>query len=373
MNKVFIAGSNIISSLGFTSKENFNNVLKGNSGLRYHSEGEIHPISYINRSFFKEHCLKNKVEAKVSLFEKLCILSIKDAVSKTIVDLKEENCLLIIATTKGNVGFLEKANERTQDIHLWESAKKIGDYFGAVNRPMLISNACVSSILAQVTAVRLLKAEKYKHVIVCGADLISEFVLSGFTSFKALSNNSCRPFDKNRDGLSLGEGAGTLVLTTDSTQAIFNGASCVAGASSNDANHISGPSRTGDGLANAITSTLNQAQIKPEFISAHGTATMYNDEMESKAINLAQLNDVPVNSLKGFFGHTLGAAGIIETIITLCAMNESKALETKGFVDYGVSEQINLVTRTEDLNFNSFLKIASGFGGCNAAILYSKY
>lgn len=373
MNKVFIAGSNIISSLGFTSKENFNNVLEGNSGLRYHSEGAIHPISYVNRVLFKEYCLKDKVEAKLSLFEKLCILSIKNAISKTIVDLKEADCLLIIATTKGNVGFLEKENERTQEIHLWESAKKIGRYFGAVNRPVLISNACVSSVLAQVMAVRLLKAGKYKQVIVCGADLISEFVLSGFNSFKALSNNSCRPFDLNRDGLSLGEGAGTLVLTTDSTQAIFNGALCVAGASSNDANHISGPSRTGDGLANAITSTLNQAGIKPEFISAHGTATMYNDEMESKAINLAQLNDVPVNSLKGFFGHTLGASGIIETIITLCAMRESKALGTKGFTAYGVSEQINLVTRTEDLNFNSFLKIASGFGGCNAAILYSKY
>ena len=372
MNKVFIAGSNIISSLGFTSKENFNNILEGNSGLRYQSEDAIHPISYLNRSLFNEHCLLEKIDEELSLFEKLCILSIKYAVSKTKVDLKKEDCLLILATTKGNVGFLEKLNERSQDIHLWESATKIGNYFGAVNRPVLISNACVSSVLAQVMAVRLLKAKKYKHVIVCGADLISEFVLSGFTSFKALSNNLCTPFDTNRDGLSLGEGAGTLVLTTDSIQAVYNGASCLAGASSNDANHISGPSRTGDGLTNAITSTLSQAQIKPEFISAHGTATMYNDEMESKAINLAQLNDVPVNSLKGFFGHTLGAAGIIETIITLCAMNESKIIETKGFADYGVSEQINLVTRTEDFNFNSFLKIASGFGGCNAAILYSK-
>jgi 3-oxoacyl-[acyl-carrier-protein] synthase-1 len=372
MNKVFVAGSNIISSLGFTSNENFSSVLDGHSGLRYHSEDAIHPISYLNRSLFNEHCLNEKIDVELSFFEKLCILSIKDAISKTKVDIKTEDCLLILATTKGNVGFLEEVNERTQDIHLWESANKIGNYFGVVNRPILVSNACVSSVLAQVMAVRLLKAEKYKHVIVCGADLISEFVLSGFTSFKALSNNSCKPFDANRDGLSLGEGAGTLVLTIDSDQAIFNSASCVAGASSNDANHISGPSRTGDGLANAITSTLNQAKIKPEFISAHGTATMYNDEMESKAINLAQLNNVPVNSLKGFFGHTLGAAGIIETIITLCAMNESKALGTKGFINYGVSEQINLVTRTEDFNFNSFLKIASGFGGCNAAILYSK-
>ena len=372
MKEVSIAGSNIISSLGFTSKENFENVVNGKTGFQYQEDGVAQPIAYIDKVKFEEECQKSNVDSALSFFEKLCILSIHGALASTSIDISAKDTLFILASTKGNIGLLENNNVSSQDIHLWESLAKIGEYFGLANKPLLISNACVSSILAQVTAVRLVKAEKYKHVVVCGADLISKFIISGFNSFKALSKNPCKPYDENRDGLSLGEGVGTIVFTTDKNQDIFNGVTCIAGASSNDANHISGPSRTGDGLANAIISTLNQAKIRPEFISAHGTATMYNDEMESKAIKLATLEDVPLNSLKGYFGHTLGAAGIIETIITLCAMNESKAIGTKGFVDYGVSEQINIVKRTKDFNFNSFLKFASGFGGCNAAILYSK-
>lgn len=372
MKEVSIAGSNIISSLGFTSNENFENVVNGNTGLRYHSVEAKQPISYIDKLKFEEYCTEFKIDSGLSYFEKLCVLSIKEATKNTGIDLKSEDCLVILASTKGNIGILENKNERTQEVHLWESARKIGSILGTRKTPLLVSSACVSSVLAQVTAVRLLKAEKYKHIVVCGADIVSEFVVSGFNSFKALSANPCKPYDANRDGLSLGEGAGTIVLTIDSEKDVFNGIKGISGSSSNDANHISGPSRTGDGLANAIISSLDQAKIKPEFISAHGTATLYNDEMESKAIKLAKLEDVPVNSLKGYFGHTLGAAGIIETIITLCSMNESKAIGTKGLEDYGVSEQINVIAKTEKLRFNSFLKIASGFGGCNAAILYSK-
>lgn len=372
MQEVSIIGSNIISSLGFTAKENFRNVLEGKSGLCYQPEGAEQPLSLIDNDRFRELCEAQNLKADLSRFEKLCILSIQDAMVGTELDLRSEDCLIILASTKGNIGMLETKNERRNSLHLWESARKIGDYFQAVNRPLMISNACISSILAQVVAQRLLQNKQYKNIVVCGADLVSDFVLSGFKSFKALSANPCKPFDANRTGLSLGEGAGSLVFSLDKTRALFGGVRCVAGASSNDANHISGPSRTGDGLANAILATLEQSQVRPEFISAHGTATMYNDEMEAKAITLAQLQDVPVNSLKAFYGHTLGAAGIIETIITLFAMDHSKAIATLGHEEYGVSEPIRLIRQTEDLKFNSFLKIASGFGGCNGAVLYSK-
>jgi 3-oxoacyl-[acyl-carrier-protein] synthase-1 len=371
MKRISIIGSNIISSLGITSEENFNNVLKGNSGLCFHSQNDMHPLSLINTDRFNTLCIENGLSDNLSNFEQLCILSIKDAISQSSVNIESKDCLIILATTKGNIGLLETKNERSKSIHLWESANKIKTYFKATNTPLVISNACISSVSAQVVAVRALKVDMYRNIVVCGADMISEFVLTGFQSFLALSAKPCKPFDKNRNGLSLGEGAGTLVFTNDSSMA-FDGVSCLAGASSNDANHISGPSRTGDGLANAILSTLEQSQIKPEFISAHGTATLYNDEMESKAIKLAKLQDVPVNSLKGYYGHTLGAAGNIETITTLFAMENSKAIATMGHKEYGVSEQIRLISKTEDLKFNSFLKIASGFGGCNAVVLYSK-
>jgi len=372
MQHVSIVGSNIISSLGFTSKENFLNVLEGKSGLSYQVEGAEQPLSLIDNKRFTKLCETHDFKADLSRFEKLCILSIQNALLGTDVDMSAEDCLIILASTKGNIGMLETKNERCNSLYLWESARKIGDYFQVKNRPLIISNACISSILAQVVAQRLLQNKQYKNIVICGADLVSDFVLSGFQSFKALSANPCKPFDANRTGLSLGEGAGSLVFSLDKTKALFGGVRCVAGASSNDANHISGPSRTGDGLANAILSTLEQSKIRPEFISAHGTATSYNDEMEAKAITLAKLQDVPVNSLKAFYGHTLGAAGIIETITTLFAMDHSKAIGTLGHQEYGVSEPIRLMRQTEDLKFNSFLKIASGFGGCNGAVLYSK-
>jgi 3-oxoacyl-[acyl-carrier-protein] synthase-1 len=372
MQKITIAGSNIVSSLGFTSEENFNNILNGQSGLKYQTKDASQPVSQIDAEIFQEHTRSFDLSEKLTRFEKLCILSIQNALLSASVKISSKDSLLIIATTKGNIGLLESKNERSKTIHLWESAGKIAAYFQAPNKPMVISNACVSSVLAQVVAMRMLKAKQYKNIVVCGADLVSDFIITGFQSFKALSPQSCKPFDLNRNGLSLGEGAGTLIFTNENSDALFGGVSCLAGASSNDANHISGPSRTGEGLAIAVLSTLNQVNIKPGFISAHGTATPYNDEMEAKAIALAGLQEVPVNSLKSFFGHTLGAAGIIETIITLTAMENSKAIGTLGHEEYGVSEKINLVSKTCDLQFNSFLKIASGFGGCNAAILYSK-
>lgn len=372
MQRVTISASNIISSLGFTSKENFRHVLNGNSGLHFHSADAPQPLSLIDPIRFDKLCQEHHLAENLSRFEKLCILSIRDAVSQSQVHIGSEDCLIILASTKGNIGFLETRNERSKSIHLWESARKIGKFFQARNRPMVISNACVSSVLAQVIAVRMLNANQYKNIVVCGADLISDFVLTGFQSFKALSSTPCKPFDLNRNGLSLGEGAGTIVFSNENPAPQFGGAACLAGASSNDANHISGPSRTGDGLGFAIRSALEQSKIHPEFISAHGTATSYNDEMESKAIKLTHLEEVPVNSLKSFFGHTLGAAGTIETIITLFALEKSKAIGTLGHEEYGVTEKINLIRQTKDLHFNSFLKIASGFGGCNAAVVYSK-
>jgi len=372
MQRVSLIGSNIISSLGFTSKENFQCVLNGKSGLCFHSEDTLQPLSLINAQQFNEHCLAHSLPEGLSRFEKLCILSIKDAISQSSLNIESDDCLIILASTKGNIGLLETNNEYFKSIYLWESARKIGTYFHTVHRPLVVSHACVSGVLAQVVAVRMLNAKQYKNIVVCGADLITDFVLSGFQSFKALSPHPCKPFDLNRNGLSLGEGAGSIVFSTENSEALFGGVSCLAGASSNDANHISGPSRTGDGLANAINSAMEQSKVRPQLISAHGTATMYNDEMESKAIGLVQLNDVPVNSLKSFYGHTLGAAGTIETITTLFAMEASKAIGTLGHEEFGVSEKINLISQTQDLHYNSFLKIASGFGGCNAAVVYSK-
>jgi 3-oxoacyl-[acyl-carrier-protein] synthase-1 len=144
------------------------------------------------------------------------------------------------------------------------------------------------------------------------------------------------------------------------------------GFSTNDANHISGPSRTGEGLFIAIDRLLKKSPLNVDYISAHGTATLYNDEMESIAITRARLQSVPINSFKGYWGHTLGAAGIIESIMGIWSIKNGVILNTKGYNVSGVTNPIFIINKPVKKEINTCLKIASGFGGCNAALIFYK-
>ena len=142
------------------------------------------------------------------------------------------------------------------------------------------------------------------------------------------------------------------------------------GAIRNDAYHVSTPSKDGEGARRALQHILkcvNSSDIA--FINAHGTATMYNDQMESKAIERAGLSAVPVNALKGYFGHTLGAAGVLETIISMAAMDDHTIIGTRGFKEIGVSGKIGLSPHHQPTDKQCFVKMISGFGGGNAALL----
>jgi 3-oxoacyl-[acyl-carrier-protein] synthase-1 len=237
---------------------------------------------------------------------------------------------------------------------------------------MLVSNACISGLTALITGKRLLDAGIYKNVVVAGADTISSIVFSGFNAFMAISAAPCKPYDADRSGVTLGEAAATIILSTQKKDGSIEFKS---GAGSNDANHISGPSRTGLELSIAIQKALAQAGLTSDdidFISAHGTATLYNDEMEAKAIHLSQLEEKPVNSLKGYYGHTLGAAGIIESVISIESLRTGKLIGTKGYENPGVSLPIRVANRVIEADLNYCLKTASGFGGCNAAVVFSR-
>jgi 3-oxoacyl-[acyl-carrier-protein] synthase-1 len=267
----------------------------------------------------------------------------------------------------------EASDSLNNRISLNTSARLVADHFHFVNQPIIISNACISGMLAILTGMRLIQSGQYEHAVVAGADVISKFVLSGFQSFQAVSQLPCKPFDAARDGINLGEGAGTVILT--SNKAYSGGVKVSGGSVSNDANHISGPSRTGEELSLAINKALQASGITAKdigFISAHGTATLFNDEMEAKAIGLSGLQDVPVNSLKGYYGHTLGAAGLIESIISIQSLKENLVLPTRGFQTSGVSQTVNVCSSLYKLTSAHFLKTASGFGGCNAAMVISK-
>ena len=144
----------------------------------------------------------------------------------------------------------------------------------------------------------------------------------------------------------------------------------ISGASANDANHISGPSRTGEGLYQATLRTMKDQNGLPGMISAHGTATPYNDEMECQAFNRLGLEKTPLHSLKGVYGHTLGAAGVIETIIGLRALKNQAVLASPGFEEHGLTKPLNVTTTTTNTSYSTFLKTSSGFGGCNGAALF---
>lgn len=284
---------------------------------------------------------------------------------------QDRDGLVIICTTKGNIDAISRPDDPR--LPLGRLGRFLKQSFDLANEPMTISNACISGVLGIITAARLIRAGKYEHVMVLGGDVVTEFTLSGFASLHALTEGNCKPYDKNRMGINLGEAAAGLVLSNDET--IFKGSysEYVSGACSNDANHISGPSRTGEGLHRSIERTLRTASVEAVqigYLSAHGTGTSFNDEMESIAFERSGLSDIPVNSLKGYFGHTLGAAGVIETLLGLEGMKRKQLVPSLGFEEMGVSQPMNIIRKTTAPSSDYFLKTASGFGGCNAAALF---
>ena len=397
---VFI-GDNIVSALGFTSDENYLNVKNGVSGLKLFTDRYNLPEPFMaseiddkrldeafekaritnprqQESTFKSEqgCPSNDV--KYSKMEKACIVSVAESLKDTDVDPSDKRVLFILSTTKGNA-FLLDENERQgyehNQLYLWRSAELISRFFGNTNTPLVVSNACISGAFALVAAQRELRSGKYDYVIVAGADLLSKFIVTGFQSFKALSQEVCKPFDVNRTGLNIGESVASVIMTERGEHEMKkNDIVLTASAVRNDANHISGPSRTGEGSYLALRSVMDGVDFEDiAFVCAHGTATPYNDEMESISLTRAGLQNVPINSLKGYFGHTLGAAGILESIVSMHAIKDRTVLGTYGFETLGVTNPLRMVKNVETTTKRRFIKMLSGFGGCNIAVLFTKY
>jgi 3-oxoacyl-[acyl-carrier-protein] synthase-1 len=377
MTDVFITADNIFSPLGMSSVENFAQLKISVSGIKRHDDSTMSDQPFYASLFDKKDApLREDTKNKFTKFEKLLIASISDALQDSGVNPSDNKTILIISSTKGNISLLESGTlckELNKRIALTTSAKLIADHFYFINQPIVISNACISGVLAIITGMRMIQSGQYENAVIAGADVISKFILSGFQSFQAISDGVCKPFDAARTGINLGEGAGTVILSSKKKYSC--GIKVSGGSISNDANHISGPSRSGEPLSAAITKTLKNADLSPsaiDLISAHGTATVYNDEMEANAITLSNMQSVPVNSLKSYYGHTLGAAGIIESVVSIHSMKEDIILPTLGFQNIGVTKPINICTSLYKTSLKNCLKTASGFGGCNAAVIFSK-
>jgi 3-oxoacyl-[acyl-carrier-protein] synthase I len=377
MTNVYVVSDNITSPLGLTTTDNFAKLKEGQSAIKKHDNLAMSPQSFFASIFDENKKFDSPASFEYTKFEKLLITSIKDSVQHTDINLKDDKTVLIISSTKGNISLLENTDitpDLQKRIALPTSARFIADCFGYKSQPIIVSNACISGILALIAAKRLIQSGQFENAVVVGADVITKFILSGFQAFQAVSSEPCKPFDANRRGVTLGEGAATMILSSNKKYA-HSAIKLTGGAVSNDANHISGPSRTGDGLALSIKNALTNAKLDAaaiDYISAHGTATLYNDEMEAGAFALNGLLNVPTNSLKGVYGHTLGAAGLIESVVAVQSLRENIILPSLGFEELGVSLPLNVSSQLQFKPLNNALKTGSGFGGCNAAVVFSK-
>lgn len=379
---VEIIADNITSPLGFTTEENYRAVKAGGSMLRRYDGKWGIPEPFTASLFTDEQWGEMPGEGRFTRFERILIHSADEALHHTGVNPKSERVLFVVSTTKGNIELLDsvEADFSRERVLLGYAARMVTAYFGNPNEPLVVSNACISGLSAQIAAARALESGHYDYAVVVGAEVQSKFIISGFQSFKALSPVACKPFDKERCGLNVGEAAACMIMR----RAVTHGGWCaVSGAIRNDANHISGPSRTGEGSYRALKAVLIRQAGKVScddsvlteelaFINVHGTSTLYNDEMEATAIHRMGLSVLPVNTLKGYYGHTMGAAGILEAVLSMRAIDDHTVLATRGFDKMGVSHAINISNRNRSTNKHAFVKLLSGFGGSNAAMLYKR-
>lgn len=379
--KVFISASAMVTSLGEGVERNFSALLRGEVGVRRVVNPRVSqsPVTagIIPDSVYDALYERYDRQRTLTLTEIIAVHCISSVLGKRGAD----GIGLVIASAKGNISLLEGHSAEWAESHkeTWEvvdsalllgpMARRIASRFGInAEDTFVVSNACISGITAVAVARRLILSGRYKEMVVVGVDTQNRFITSGFASFKSLSDDVCRPYDESRCGLNLGEACGAMLLSSEGKGVCISGAALTG-----DANHISGPSRTGDGLYFAMRKAMAEAGAdNVDMLQMHGTATAYNDEMESKACSLAGLQNVPVQSLKPYFGHTMGASGVIETIIAAEELRNRVLVGTPGFETLGVPMPLNISRSNVALPSGKplrALKTASGFGGTNAALL----
>lgn len=355
-----------------TTAENYLAVKSGHSALQRY-EGLWSLPEPFCASLFTDSQRQVLAIRGLTRFESLVVHSVREALSQCPeLDIAANNVVFILSTTKADLEQpLPPPTSPLRGRLVGATAQRIARELGFTTTPIVVCNACISGVAAVILAKRLLESGNYDYAVVCGADVQNRFTVSGFQSLKAVAAEVCRPFDMERTGLNLGEAAATMVMSSGSGLTERGCHEIVeAGAIRNDAYHISSPSKNAEGACLALTSILN-SQSSIAFINAHGTATMFNDQMESVAIERAGLGDIPVNGLKGYYGHTLGAAGVLETIISIAALRDHTVLATHGFAERGVSGKIKVTAENAAAadGTTSFVKMISGFGGGNAAIM----
>jgi 3-oxoacyl-(acyl-carrier-protein) synthase len=295
----------------------------------------------------------------------------------------DANTVLLTATTKDNIELHEKyvraSKKESSNLSACSMAEFLVKRLDIKCPAYNVNTACASASTAILWAAEMIKNGETDEVMVWAADIVSEFVFSGFSALKVMSPNTSRPFDVNRDGLILGEAAGYIVLMNEEKLLQKNKTSLGIIKSwgiSSDAHHITAPDRQGRGLQRAIHNALEKASIRADTLAAingHGTGTVHNDAMEIAVFHQVFGDAIPsVYSIKGAIGHSLGPCGLIEVIVASRSLREQIVPPITGLqkpepeIDAYVSMEPQRIDGTYALTTNS------GFGGINTALVLEK-
>ncbi|MCP4672022.1 MAG: beta-ketoacyl-[acyl-carrier-protein] synthase family protein [Desulfobacula sp.] len=373
MTRVVIAQTSVVTSVGSDLTSTFHSFLNNRSGIKKNDRFGTKNYKSNYAALIKE------IETPDS---RSSFLNLTDLIINQLDDIPEDSVLLT-ATTQGCADLFRKNETGQCLINKYLIPSNIPGYvakkLNLKNKGININSACASPTIAIIKGTQMIKNKRARCVLVFCADIVSEFVFSGFSALNALSPVPTQPFDINRQGLSLGDG-GAAVLLMDEKLAkkkgiAFNTSIAGYGIAS-DATHITAPARDGRGLTIAINNALKTAKISASHIgaiNAHGTGTIYNDSMEITAFkNIFKDINIPGNSFKGAIGHTLGGAGGIETAIGTLMLKERILPGTHGFSEHEPGAQ-NLIS-PENVPFlkNYLLSTNSGFAGTNAALILKR-
>lgn len=397
--RVVVVGIGIITSHGVGQDENWQKIKSGLSSISEVScfDASIYRTRFAGEAKCFKECdsIRNLKKRRLDRASHLLIDSAYQALSHAGLypDMINEPVLVSLGTTLGGMisgeqfhkeamvkSFARARLSLLSDYMAHNQSIKLLAELGLEGNFLVFSNACASGTNAIGHAFHSLRAGDYNFAICGGYDTLSEFTFAGFNSLMALSPSLCKPFDKNRDGLVLGEGAGILVLEEEG-HALKRGAEILCEVSgygeTSDAYHITRPDPCGTSAAKAITKAINDAgNPSIDYINAHGTATKYNDAMEANALTIAfgeRAGDIPTSSIKPMIGHLLGAAGAVEAISSVLAIRNNLLLPNLNFKSPDPECNLNIVQSPIAADIETVLSNSFGFGGANASIVLRSY
>jgi len=393
-HRIYITGAGIISAIGTNVQQTLQSILECTSGVSkirqldtiYRDDFVAGEVDCSNRglSDLIERHDNNSCLTRTSM---LGIIAAREAFQDSgITDPSDMRTGIVSASATGGMDESERyyrdtsKNQFIRAHQVSDSTEKIADYLSITEYAATISTACSSSSNAIIFGARLIKHNILDRVLVGGTDALSKFVLNGFRSLMILDSEPCRPFDRDRKGLNLGEGAGYLVLESEHAVTRHNKEPLceLAGyANTNDAFHQSTSSPDGKGAYMAMDKAMDSCGLDADdidYVNAHGTGTESNDLSEGLALKKIFHKEIPMfSSTKSITGHTFGAAGAIEAVLSVIAirhrliypnMNFSSQMEELGFSP--VTELIR------DIDLKHVLSNSFGFGGNNSTLIFSR-